>query len=255
MARSDIYIAIPFSTPFDPTIFVTGFTHWTRAHFKGQRYNIMDSNIAESWNGAIKEAREYPLIMMLEYIRTTVMGWLALRRAKANDEKGTLTPNVRKLVEENYDLSTVLAVRDISELEFQVQDPRGECFTVNLAVGSCSCREYDEIGIPCPHALAASSKVGFPSDAMVEPAYRVPTWRQGFAGKIYPVPSVGGSQVGSSTTAELLPPAVRRPSGRPRKVRIKSRGEFKKSGQSSSNRRCARCGRTGHNRASCRNPI
>ena len=227
MARSDIYIAIPFSTPFDPTIFVTGFTHWTRAHFKGQRYNIMDSNIAESWNGAIKEAREYPLIMMLEYIRTTVMGWLALRRAKANDEKGTLTPNVRKLVEENYDLSTVLAVRDISELEFQVQDPRGECFTVNLAVGSCSCREYDEIGIPCPHALAASSKVGFPSDAMVAPAYRVPTWRQGFAGKIYPVPSVGGSQVGSSTTAELLPPAVRRPSGRPRKVRIKSRGEFK----------------------------
>ncbi|RID68188.1 hypothetical protein BRARA_C00363 [Brassica rapa] len=161
-----------------------GFTHWTRAHFKGQRYNIMDSNIAESWNGAIKEAREYPLIMMLEYIRTTVMGWLALRRAKANDEKGTLTPNVRKLVEENYDLSTVLAVRDISELEFQVQDPRGECFTVNLAVGSCSCREYDEIGIPCPHALAASSKVGFPSDAMVAPAYRVPTWRQGFAGKI-----------------------------------------------------------------------
>ncbi|CAF2205680.1 unnamed protein product [Brassica napus] len=116
-------------------------------------------------------------------------------------------------------------------------------------------REYDEIGIPCPHALAASSKVGFPSDAMVAPAYRVPTWRQGFAGKIYPVPSVGGSQVGSSTTAELLPPAVRRPSGRPRKVRIKSRGEFKKSGQSSSNRRCARCGRTGHNRASCRNPI
>ncbi|CAN7139675.1 unnamed protein product [Brassica rapa subsp. narinosa] len=165
----------------------------------------MDSNIAKSWNGAIKEAREYPLIMMLEYIRTTVMGWLALRRAKANDEKGTLTPNVRKLVEENYDLSTALAVRDISELGFQVQDPRGECFTVNLAVGSCSCREYDEIGIPCPHALAASSKVGFPSDAMVAPAYRVPTWRQGFAGNIYPVPSVGRSQVGSYTTAELLP--------------------------------------------------
>nr|VDC84390.1 unnamed protein product [Brassica rapa] len=115
-------------------------------------------------------------------------------------------------------------------------------------------REYDEIGIPCPHALAAASKVGFLSDAVVAPAYRVPTWRQGFSRKFYPVPSVGGSQVGSSTTAELLPPAVRMPSGRPRKVRIKSRGEFK-SGQSSSNRICAHCGQTGHNRASCRNPI
>lgn len=152
----------------------------------------MDSNIAESWNGAIKEARKFPLIMMFEYIRTTVMGWLALRRAKANKEKWTLTPNVRKLVEENYDLSNTLAVRDIGDLEFQVQDNTGECFTVNLAIGSCSCREYSKIGIPGPNALAAAARVGFPSDVLVAPAYHVPTWRQGFAGKIYPVPSVGG---------------------------------------------------------------
>lgn len=130
----------------------------------------MDSNIAESWNGVIKEAREYPLITMFEYIRTTVMGWLALRRAKENREKGTLTPNVRKLVEENFDLSTGLSVRDIGELEFQVQDNTGECFTVLLGPGSCSCMEYDEIGIPCIHALAAAIRIGFPSDALVAPA-------------------------------------------------------------------------------------
>lgn len=173
----------------------------------------MDSNIAESWNGVIKEAREYPLITMFEYIRTTVMGWLALRRAKANREKGTLTPNVRKLVEENFDLSTGLSVRDIGDLEFQVQDNTGECFTVLLGPGSCSCMEYDEIGIPCIHALAAATRIGFPSDALVAPAYYVPTWRQGFVGKIYLVPSVGGLPVGPGTPNELLPPAVRRPPG------------------------------------------
>ena len=64
------------------SIYSTALENWTRAHFKGQRYNIMDSNIAESWNNVIKEAREYPLITMFEYIRTTVMSWLALRRAK-----------------------------------------------------------------------------------------------------------------------------------------------------------------------------
>ncbi|KAL0714160.1 hypothetical protein Bca4012_021139 [Brassica carinata] len=156
-----------------------GFDKWTRAHFKGKRYNIMESNIAESWNGVIKEAREYPLITMFKYIRTTVMGWLALRRAQANREKGTLTPNVRKLVEENYELSTGLAVRDIAELEFQVHDNTGECFTVKLGPGSCSCMEYDEIGIPCIHALAAATRIGFPSDVLVAPAYYVPTWRAG----------------------------------------------------------------------------
>ncbi|CAF1919874.1 unnamed protein product [Brassica oleracea] len=118
-------------------------------------------------------------------------------RAKANREQGTLTPNVRKLVEENYELST----------------------------GFCSCMEYDEMGIPCIHALAAATRIGFPSYALVAPPYYVTTWRQGFAGKIYPVPSVGGVEIGVGTPNDLLPPAVRRPPGRPRKVRILSRGE------------------------------
>ncbi|CAN7136014.1 unnamed protein product [Brassica rapa subsp. narinosa] len=187
----------------------------------------MDSNIAESWNGVLKEAREYPLITMFEYIRTTVVSWFALRRAKSTREQGTITPNVRKLVEENFDLSTAMAVRDIADLEYQVQDPAGECFTVLLGPGTCTCGEYQLIGIPCMHALACSTRVGFPSDALVAPAYRVPTWREGFIGRIYPVPSVGGLELGSGTRAPLLPPAVRRPPGRPRKVRILSRGEYK----------------------------
>ncbi|CAN7017217.1 unnamed protein product [Brassica rapa subsp. trilocularis] len=118
-------------------------------------------------------------------------------RAKANREEGTLTPNVRKLVEENYELST----------------------------GFCSCMEYNEIGIPCIHALAASTRIGFPSDALVAPPYYVTTWRQGFAGKIYSVPSVGAVEIWVGTPTNLLPPAVHRPPGRPRKVRILSRGE------------------------------
>ncbi|CAN6868281.1 unnamed protein product [Brassica oleracea] len=115
------------------------------------------------------------------------------QRAKANREQGTLTPNVQKLVEENYEL--------------------------------CSCMEYDSIGILCIHALAAATRIGFPSDALVAPPYYVTTWRQGFSGKIYPVPPVGGIEIGGGTPNDLFPPAVRRPPGRPRKVCILSRGE------------------------------
>ncbi|KAL0876870.1 hypothetical protein Bca101_026575 [Brassica carinata] len=118
---------------------------------------------------------------------------------------------------ENIDLSTAMAVRDIADLEYQVHDPTGECFTVLLGPGTCTCGEYQQIGIPCIHALACSTRVGFPSNALVAPAYHVPTWRQGFIGKIYPVPSIGGLELGSGTRAPLLPPAVRRPSGVRRK--------------------------------------
>ncbi|CAN7135110.1 unnamed protein product [Brassica rapa subsp. narinosa] len=148
------------------------------------------------------------------YIRTTVMSWFALRRAKSTREQGTIIPNVRKLVEENFDLSTAMA--------------------------------YQLIGIPCMHALACSTRVGFPSDALVAPAYRVPTWREGFIGRIYPVPSVGGLELGSGTRAPLLPPAVRRPPGRPRKVRILSRGEKEEARQTGNANVVAVRDTTGH---------
>ncbi|CAN7127014.1 unnamed protein product [Brassica rapa subsp. narinosa] len=147
------------------------------------------------------------------YIRTTVMSWFALRRAKSTREQGTITPNVRKLVEENFDLSTAMA--------------------------------YQLIGIPCMHALACSTRVGFPSDALVAPAYRVPTWHR-LIGRIYPVPSVGGLELGSGTRAPLLPPAVRRPPGRPRKVCILSRGEKEEARQTGNANVVAVRDTTGH---------
>ncbi|CAN7090986.1 unnamed protein product [Brassica rapa subsp. narinosa] len=161
------------------------------------------------------------------YIRTTVMSWFALRRAKSTREQGTITPNVRKLVEENFDLSTAMAVL--------LLDP-----------GTCTCGEYQLIGLPCMHALACSTRVGFPSDALVAPAYRVPTWREGFIGKIYPVPSVGGLELGSGIRAPLLPPAVRRPPRRSRKVRILSRGENEKARQTENENVVAVRDTTGH---------
>lgn len=60
--------------------------------------------------------------------------------------------------------------------------------------------------------------------------YYVETWTEGFVERIYLVSSVGGENVmgpAVGTTTELLPPAVRRPPGRPKKLRMISRGEFK----------------------------
>lgn len=76
------------------------------AHFTGLRYNIIDSNIAESWNAILKEAREYRSICMFEYIRTTVMTWFTIRRAKSSKQQGRLTPHVRMLVEACFEEST-----------------------------------------------------------------------------------------------------------------------------------------------------
>ncbi|CAE5959871.1 unnamed protein product [Arabidopsis arenosa] len=197
-----------------------GFSHWTRVHSMGKRYNIIDSNIAESWNSVLKEARDYPLICMLEYIRTTLMDWFAFRRARAARSQTTLAPKVRSLVEANFELA--------------------------MAMSSLS--------IPCAHVIAAATSIGMSVDNFVAPAYFEHTLRLSYAEKIYPIPSVGGPDNASGTVGDLNPPFVRRPPGRPKKIRIKSKGEFKRPRQQS-NRRCSRCCRPCHNKASCKNAI
>lgn len=152
----------------------------------------MDSNIAESWNHVLKEAREYPLICMLEYIRTTVMDWFAVRRARAARSQSILTPNVRSIVEANFELGMSMAVRPISEYEFQVQSKTGECFTVKLVEGTCSCIEFQSLGIPCPHVIAAATCIGVSTDIFVCPTYFEETLRSAYAEKVYHIPSVGG---------------------------------------------------------------
>lgn len=47
-----------------------GLEHWARAQFPGKRYNVMTSNLAESWNGVLREARELPVIRLVEFIRS-----------------------------------------------------------------------------------------------------------------------------------------------------------------------------------------
>ncbi|XP_022850616.1 uncharacterized protein LOC111372495 [Olea europaea var. sylvestris] len=49
-----------------------GYEFWSRAHFKGIRYNIMTTNNAESLNSLFKNAREFPILAMVEQIRKTL---------------------------------------------------------------------------------------------------------------------------------------------------------------------------------------
>ena len=42
------------------------FERWSKAHFKGNRYEVMTTNIAESVNSMMKKAREYPMTAMID---------------------------------------------------------------------------------------------------------------------------------------------------------------------------------------------
>ena len=53
---------------------------WSRAHFKGNRYNLMSSNSAESINALSRHARKVPILMLIDFFRATMQQWWFQRR-------------------------------------------------------------------------------------------------------------------------------------------------------------------------------
>ncbi|XP_024013428.1 uncharacterized protein LOC112087771 [Eutrema salsugineum] len=216
-----------------------GLPHWTRAYSVRQRYNVMTTNVTESLNKVLKECREFPLISMLEAIRMSLMGWFVRRRAKHAAEIHPLTSKVRDIMDEIFLECTKMKVIVVNQNEFEVYDPSGVRFEVNLQSKICSC-----------HAMAASSYGQIDNNTLVGEVYTTCFMRSLYEGVFHPVPTPV-----STGESELLPPIMRRPPGRPRKTRIPSRGEFKRRSKKKAVRLCTRCLGRGHNRASCKLPV
>ncbi|KAL0697215.1 hypothetical protein Bca4012_064395 [Brassica carinata] len=204
-----------------------GFQHWARSHLNGARYNIMTSNLAESLNAALAEAREYPIVGLIEYIRSMVMGWFSSRRVSAITNVSALTPRVAAMVGRNFAVSTGYGIRHIINSEYEVRDHGGAFYRVDLKSKKCSCKEYDMIGVPCTHAVSAGVNSGLKVETLVFTEYSNENWLLAYTGSVSPVVVPNVADVIAAGGMKLLPPSTRRPSGRPRRTRIPSAGEIR----------------------------
>ncbi|KAL0674818.1 hypothetical protein Bca4012_002799 [Brassica carinata] len=234
-----------------------GFEHWTRSHCHGLRYNIMTSNVAESLNAALAEARGYPIVALLDYIRSMLMRWFSGRREASAGCGGVVTPKVEELISKNFSVSTGLLVHHINGGEFEVRGMDGYPFMVDLDKKVCSCLEFDMLLIPCEHAVAAAMHSKRRIDALVSEKFTRNTWAAAYSMSINPTGDYMTPAAEADTLGALIlaPPNTRRPPGRPKKTRIFSRGEFKSGLRGRRPRTCRRCGGTDHNRATCKRPI
>ena len=68
-----------------------GYYRWARAHFPGYRYGMMTSNIAESLNSKLKEARKLPITALVDHLREVSQQWFVERRSKGSSLSTHLT--------------------------------------------------------------------------------------------------------------------------------------------------------------------
>ena len=189
----------------------------------------MTSNVAESLNAVLKEARELLIISLLEFIRTTLMTWFAIRRDAANSETSSMSPKMREVVHQNFEKSVRYSVSRIDQYEYEIRADGLSGFHVKLLERTCSCRAFDLLHLPCSNTIAAAVAEGVPIQGLMAPEYSVESWWMSYKGKIKPVPDVGDVFLLPEQIAnlQLFPPETPRPRGRPKKKRIASSGEFK----------------------------
>ena len=114
-----------------------GFHRWARCHFPVRRYDIMTTNIAESMNALLKEARTLPIVALADWIRSVLQRWFFERREEAAKlEDNTITEAATAQIKEEDDVSRTLLVYPISRFEFEVRG-RGEAVVVDLNSRTC----------------------------------------------------------------------------------------------------------------------
>ncbi|XP_056853655.1 uncharacterized protein LOC130503002, partial [Raphanus sativus] len=244
-----------------------GTAKWSRTYFKGERYNLLTSNTAEQLNNALKLSRPSPIIELFMFIQRMLTRWFSARRTKSAKCRGFVTTEVEKVMQTHIRLTKGSKIANITDWSYQIRGLFGHPNTVSLENKVCTCQVFQKLKIPCGHALLAADSIGLPYVNLFGDYYKTQTWRDTYAGVIYPEAPPGDLPIGDLpigdlpipeevTTVTLLPPQTRRPSGRPKEGRIPSTGEIpvpkkKKLTQN----KCGRCGQTGHNRTNCVVPI
>ncbi|XP_062100401.1 uncharacterized protein LOC133806297 [Humulus lupulus] len=187
---------------------------WASSYSPTKRYTMMTSNIAESLNGALKAARNLPIDILVECLRSLVQKWVW---NNSNNANGTFTKVSTATENElRHDI--------VSKMKFQEDE------------------------MPCGHAVAVIAKRNLRVYDYCAKFYKTETLKAMYEENVHHLPHKDEWNLPQHLDIVVLPPKATIPAGRPRKKRIRSRGEPKVIIT------CGKCGQPRHNRKTCRKP-
>ncbi|XP_021802178.1 uncharacterized protein LOC110746282 [Prunus avium] len=192
--------------------------HWSRAYFKTDpKCDMLMNNLCEAFNHSIMDARDKPVLTMLERIRLYIMLLMAGRRVFCEKWHGQVGPRIRKILEKNKGKAQWCIPKATGQNRFEVMHHIGRNFAVDLNTHSCSCHAWDLNGIPCLHACAAISWFhGNPED-FCDAVYKKEAYLRAYEPMIMPMTSQ--DQWMKINLPRLLPPKYHKQPGRPKKTR------------------------------------
>ncbi|XP_062103553.1 uncharacterized protein LOC133814630 [Humulus lupulus] len=174
----------------------------------------MTSNIAEFLNAALKAARNLPIDILVECLRSLVQKWVC---NNSNNTNGTFTKVSTTTENElRHDI--------VSKMKFQEDE------------------------MPCGHAVVVIAERNLGVYDYCAKFYKTDTLKALYQENVHPLPHKDEWNIPQHLDIVVLPPKATIHAGRLRNKRIRSRGEPKVIIT------CGKCGQPGHNRKTCRNP-
>ncbi|KAF7133524.1 hypothetical protein RHSIM_Rhsim09G0049900 [Rhododendron simsii] len=230
--------------------------HWSRSHFDTfPKCDSLLNSLCESYNSAILPAREQPIISMLERMRLILMQTIHKRRDAMMRSKHPICPKIVKRIEKTKDELHNWIPRWVGS-DHEVYGPNGMQYRVDLVNKSSGCRKWDISGVPCVHALASIKFLSQDPFNYVHECYKVDTYLKCYGNLLSPM---NGRDLWPETDNPfMLPPNVKKRSGRPKKARRREPDEPQdptKLTKRGVKMRCSACGTVGHNKRRCKQVI
>ncbi|XP_039146825.1 uncharacterized protein LOC120284076 [Dioscorea cayenensis subsp. rotundata] len=193
--------------------------HWCNYLFKGMQWCEMYSNVAESFNAWIKEARHLLVTSMVDTIRFKLMKMLTEWREVSAMWDTYLCPEIRKKVEQIVEISRFSRVGRSSDDTYEVVDEHNNA--VNLRLRKCSCRRWDVHGLTCKHTTAVIMQTDTNVHCYVDQYFTAESYCRTYAEPIYLIPD-SDKPSDDDRQLRMRPPIAKKRPGRPRKKQIES---------------------------------
>lgn len=158
-------IAVESFKKYDPQVFC-------RAYVKtNTKCEVILSNLVETFNNYIMQARSKHVIDMLEDIRTMLMKRLAVKKDEATTKwSGILCPKVQAILDKEKEEASNCTVMPSTTTLFQVSHLM-DVLEVDINKKTCTCRKWNLRGIPCCHGVAAICYLHKDVESFVDECY------------------------------------------------------------------------------------
>ncbi|XP_019242596.1 PREDICTED: uncharacterized protein LOC109222731 [Nicotiana attenuata] len=208
-------------------LFQVGYEKWSIVHSTINRSMVMTSNIAESLNARNREARELPIMSLLDYMMNLVMEWNNTNRMTAMSTFIGVGKKYHEVLKENSYLSQKMTVRPSTDYVYVVMDAEQRRNIVCMQKRECSCKQFQVDEIPCPHAMAVLDYTHMEAPKYCSAYYTKEYFKKTYEVPVNPLPDETSWDLPTEVLDNVvLPPIVKGKPGRPTKSRRKGLYEY-----------------------------